>query len=121
MNNNRNFLKLLNNNLNIIEPTYFKGGLWLKYFSCLNSLYMRALRAIVNHAPIGEYCLRFFPQKDFAYSCELDLIETRRLSGAVHTRVEVYRINLEMSGLIERPWLQLICCAICLPRGCNFR
>jgi len=97
----RNFLKLLDNNLNIIEPTYSKGGLWLKYFSYLNSLYVRASRAIVNHAPIEEYCLRFFPQKDFACSCGLDLIETRRLSGAVHTRVEVCRMDLEISRLIE--------------------
>ena len=25
------------------------------------------------------------------------------------------------NGLVERPWLQLMCCAICLPRGRNFR
>ena len=43
------------------------------------------------------------------------------LSGAVHTRVEVRRMDSEMSGLVERPWLQLMCCAICLPHGCNFR
>ena len=41
--------------------------------------------------------------------------------GAVHTGVEVCRMDLEMSGLVEQPWLQLMCCAICLPRGCNFR
>ena len=27
----------------------------------------------------------------------------------------------QMSGLVERPWLQLMCCAVCLPHGCNFR
>ena len=43
------------------------------------------------------------------------------LSGAVHTGVEVHRMDLEMSGLVERPWLQLMCCAVCLPRGRNFR
>ena len=43
------------------------------------------------------------------------------LSGAVHTRVEVHRMDSEMSGLVERPWLQLRCCAVCLPRGHNFR
>ena len=43
------------------------------------------------------------------------------LSGMVHTRVEVCRMDSEMSGLVEQPWLQLMCCAICLPRGCNFR
>jgi len=43
------------------------------------------------------------------------------LSGAVHTRVEVHGIDSEVSRLVERPWLQLMCCAICLPHGCNFR
>ena len=43
------------------------------------------------------------------------------LSGAVHTRVEVCRMDSEMSGLVERPWLQLMCCAVCLPCGRNFR
>ena len=43
------------------------------------------------------------------------------LSGVVHTGVEVRRMDSEMSGLVEQPWLQLMCCAICLPRGCNFR
>jgi len=28
---------------------------------------------------------------------------TRLLSGAVHTRVEVHRIDSEMSGLMEQP------------------
>ena len=44
-----------------------------------------------------------------------------RMSGVVHTGVEVCRMDLEMSGLVERPWLQLICCAVCLPCGRNFR
>ena len=25
------------------------------------------------------------------------------------------------NGLVERPWLQLMCCAVCLPHGRNFR
>ena len=36
------------------------------------------------------------------------------LSGVVHTGVEVRRMYSEMSGLVERPWLQLMCCAVCL-------
>jgi len=36
-------------------------------------------------------------------------------------RVEVRRMDSEVSGLVERPWLQLICYAVCLPRGRNFR
>ena len=43
------------------------------------------------------------------------------VSGAVHTRVEVRRMYSEMSGLVEQPWLQLMCCAICLPHDRNFR
>ena len=43
------------------------------------------------------------------------------LSGAVHTRVEVHRMDLEMSRLVEQSWLQLICYAVCLLCGCNFR
>jgi len=30
-------------------------------------------------------------------------------------------MDSEMSRLVERPWLQLMCCAVCLPRGHNFR
>ena len=43
------------------------------------------------------------------------------LSGMVHTGVEVHRMDSKMSGLVERPWLQLMCCTVCLPRGRNFR
>ena len=48
-------------------------------------------------------------------------ISKSTVSGAVHTGVEVHRIDSEMSGLVERPWLQLMCCAVCLPHGHNFR
>ena len=30
-------------------------------------------------------------------------------------------MDSEMSGLVEQPWLQLMCCAVCLLHGCNFR
>ena len=42
------------------------------------------------------------------------------MSGTVHTGVEVRRMDLEISRLVERPWLQLMCCAVCLPCGRNF-
>jgi len=35
------------------------------------------------------------------------------MSGMVHTGVKVYRIDSEMSRLVEQPWLQLVCCAVC--------
>ena len=44
-----------------------------------------------------------------------------KLLGMVHTGVEICKMNLEMSRLVEQPWLQLICCAVCLPHSCNFR
>ena len=43
------------------------------------------------------------------------------MSDTVHTGVEVCRIDSEMSGLVKRPWLQLMYCTICLLHGCNFR
>jgi len=71
------FLDLLDNNNNIIEPSYIKGGSWLKTFSHSNSLCARVTRAIMNHTPIGEYKLRFFLRKEFKYSCGIYLIESR--------------------------------------------
>ena len=74
----QNFLDLLDDNLKPIEPSYSKGGPWLKFFGHSNSLCARASRAIINHAPIGEYRLRFFPQEEFKCPCGLYPIETRR-------------------------------------------
>jgi len=54
-----------------------KGRPWLKYFGHSNLLCTRATRAIVNHAPIGEYRLRFFPREDFACPYGEYPIETR--------------------------------------------
>jgi len=73
----RNFLELLNNNQNPLEPSAIKGGPWLQHFSHSNSLYARATRAVVNHAPIGEYWLRFFPREDFSCPCGVYPIESR--------------------------------------------
>jgi len=71
------FLDLLDNDNNIIEPSYIKGGLWLKVFGHLNSLCTCATRAITNHAPIGEYRLRFFPREEFKCLCGRYPIESR--------------------------------------------
>ena len=43
------------------------------------------------------------------------------LSGAVHTGVKVHEMVSEMCGLMEQPWLQLMCYTICLPCDHNFR
>lgn len=73
-----NFMDLLDDNSNIIEPSYIKGGPWLQVFGHSNSLCARATRAITNHAPIGEFRLRFFPKEDFKCPCNNYPIETRR-------------------------------------------
>jgi len=74
----KHFLDLVDDNLNSIEPAYTKGGPWLQVFGHSNSLCARATRAITNHAPIGEYRLRFFPNEDFKCPCNNYPIETRR-------------------------------------------
>ena len=73
----RQFLDLLDNNNNIIEPSYAKGGFQLKAFGYLNSLCMHAMRVITNHALIGEYRLIFFPMEEFRCPCGLYPIESR--------------------------------------------
>ena len=59
----RNFLTLDTEKRTEATPTYAKGGTWMSYLGHSISLYARATRAILNHAPIGEYRARFFPQK----------------------------------------------------------
>jgi len=74
----RNFLDLLNNDLHLIELSCAKSGLWLLHFSYSNSLCTQASRAITNHAPIGEYQLRFFPKESFTCLCDIYPIEKRQ-------------------------------------------
>ena len=71
------FLDLLDNDNNIIEPSYVKGGSWLKMFGHSISLCMCATRAIINHTLIGEYRLRFFPRKKFKCLYGIYPIESR--------------------------------------------
>ena len=71
------FLKLLDNDNKLLEPIYSKNRTWLKYFGHSNFLCMRATRAIVKHASIGEYRLRFFPREDFKCLCGNYPIKTR--------------------------------------------
>jgi len=74
----QHFLNLLDNKLNVIEPFYAKRGPWLQSFGHSNGLYACASRAIINHAPIGEYRLRFFLREEFKCPCSLYPIESRR-------------------------------------------
>jgi len=64
----QHFLELLDDDSKPIELLISKGGTWLKYFGHSNSLCTRATRVIINHAPIGEYCLRFFPWEKSMWS-----------------------------------------------------
>ena len=73
----KQFLDLLDNENNIIKPSYSKGDSQLKAIGHLNSLYMQATRAITNHAPTGKYRLRFFPREQFKCSCGQYPIESR--------------------------------------------
>ena len=72
------FLELLDDDLDVILPSYTKGGPWLQLVSHSNSLCARATRAITNHVPIGEYRLCFFPNEEFSCPCNEYPIESRR-------------------------------------------
>jgi len=72
------FLELVNNNLKDIGLSYTKDGPWLQLFGHSNTLCACATRAITNHAPIGEYRLRFFPNEEFKCLCGNYSIESRK-------------------------------------------
>ena len=74
----KNFLELLDSDLKPIKPLAIKDNSWLQHFGHSNSLCTRATRAIINHAPIGEYYLRFFPREDFSCPYSLYPIESRQ-------------------------------------------
>ena len=74
----KHFLDLLDDDFNTIKPSYTKDSPWLQVFGHSNLLYARTMRAITNHAPIGEYWLRFFPNKDFMCPCNDYPIKSRR-------------------------------------------
>ena len=84
----KSLLDLIDDNFNTIEPSYIKGGPWIKHFGHSNSLCARAMRAITNHAPIGEYCLRSFPREDFSCPCSVYPIKSRH-----HVLHECKRFN----------------------------
>ena len=71
------FLDLVDGNNNLLELLYIKRGLWLQNFGHSNFLCTRASRAIINHVFIGEYRLRFFPNKEFRCPCSQYSIKSR--------------------------------------------
>jgi len=76
-----NFLDTYDDNDRIILPTYTKGGGWLNTIGISNSLCVRATRLITNHAPIGEYRARFFPNKANSCACNNNQLEARHHKG----------------------------------------
>jgi len=73
----KHFLELNDNNNIPVKPTYSKGGAWLNLIGHSNTLCMQDTRAITNHTPIREYCLRFFPRESFECPCGNCPIESR--------------------------------------------
>ena len=70
----RHFLATKKDKQNEACPTYTKGGTWLSLLGHSITLCARATRAILNHAPIGEYRAQFHPQEPAACPCgEVDL------------------------------------------------
>ncbi|KJA13170.1 hypothetical protein HYPSUDRAFT_1080581, partial [Hypholoma sublateritium FD-334 SS-4] len=73
----RQFLQLLDLDNNLIKPSYLKGGSWIPAAKVSTSLVSRMTRAILGHAPIGEYYSRFLPDEDSACPCGEVAFETR--------------------------------------------
>ena len=84
------FLDLVDSNFNIIEPSYTKRDPWLQSFSYSNSLCAYTTRVITNHALIGKYWLRFFPNKEFKCPCDNFPIKSRRYILHEYTRFNGY-------------------------------
>ena len=60
------------------EMPYAKGGGWLPFIGESVTLCARATRAILNHAPIGEFRQRFFPAECTQCLCGHCQVETHR-------------------------------------------
>jgi len=90
----RNFLDLLDDNLNSIKLSSSKGSPWLSQFSHLNLLCTQASRAITNYTPIGEFQLKFFPRERFDYLCGFYSIETRLLWNTLNTNIFLFLLSI---------------------------
>ena len=71
------FLELQDHKGAVLQPTYTKGGTWLHWLNRDNPLCARACRAILNHAPIGDYYCRFNIQEPFSCTCHWMRLQTR--------------------------------------------
>ncbi|XP_006463082.1 hypothetical protein AGABI2DRAFT_119905 [Agaricus bisporus var. bisporus H97] len=62
---------------NEVLPSHLQGGPWFQSYqgvkaANLSPLFARLMRVMCNHAPIGEYRVRFFPKEPYK-SCQCDL------------------------------------------------
>jgi len=73
----RHFLPLKGGIKNLLQPSYAKGGGWLPFIGESVTLCARATRAILNHAPIGEFRQCFFPAECIQCPCGHCQVETR--------------------------------------------
>jgi len=61
----------------VLKPTYVKGGSWLPSIGFSNSLCTRFTHMTTGHAPISEYCQRFFPNSPTSCPCSKVDVQTR--------------------------------------------
>ena len=73
----RHFLSLKGSNRKPLQPSYTKGGSWLPFIAESVTLCARTTRAILNHAPIGEFRQCFFPAEYTQCPCGHCQVETR--------------------------------------------
>ncbi|EKM78177.1 hypothetical protein AGABI1DRAFT_93053 [Agaricus bisporus var. burnettii JB137-S8] len=69
---------------NEVLPSHLQGGPWFQTYQGVKAandspLFARLMRVMCNHAPIGEYRVRFFPKEPYkACQCDLKSPETRQ-------------------------------------------
>jgi len=96
-----------NDNYLPTKLTYLRDGLWLKIIGYSNFLCIRATRAIINHAPIWEYCLRFFLKKNFSCLYRVYPIESRHHILQKYRRYNNYwNSNRNSLLLCHIPWIK---------------
>ena len=66
----RHFLPLKGGIKNLLQSSYAKGGGWLPFIGESVTLCARATRAILNHAPIGEFRQCFFSVEYIQCLCD---------------------------------------------------
>src|SRR5205807_1415523 len=60
-----------------MRPTHIKGGPWLETIGTSNSHTARMTRSLTNHAPIGEYCMRFHIHGQLWCDCNAYIVQKR--------------------------------------------